>query len=300
MSGNSYQIETLTASDFDRWTAFCGEVFGQEPAYFRRHYLADPDRSLDSIFLIRDENQIVSTLRVFHRSAWLGGKAVTVGGIGEVCTRASHRKLGLSGRLMEAALSYIEEKGFDLSLLYSALFEHYGRYGYVPVSAHRKIVCSEGAGCGQSDLRPLGANDLEAMAALYERYSSGGNLALIRSPDYWRSWCSAEMRHPTGLFRGGRLAGYLCYEGSEVTELIGPDDTHDALLSCVPATNGRLDVPIATQTARAALKTYDHTHIMIRLMKPVPAFGETIRHSAELAGRLRAHSGITYQHHDCF
>ena len=300
MAGNSCNVETLTASELDHWAAFCGEVFGSESAYFRRHYMADPDRRVDSIFLLRDNSQIVSTLRVFHRRAWLDGKVVTVGGIGEVSTRASHRKMGLSGRLMETALRYIEEKGFDLSLLYSTLFEHYGKFGYVPVKAYRKIVCSEGVGGSLYDPRPLGANHFEAMAALYERYSSCRNLSLVRSPDYWRAWCPAEMKNPTGLFRNGKLVSYLCFQGSEVTEIIGPDDTHDVLLSCVPAENGRLDVPDATQTVRAVLKTYDLPHIMIRLMKPITAFGETIRHTAELVDCLHTHGGMAFQHHDCF
>ena len=54
----------------------------------------------------------------------------TMGGIGEVSTKEPYRRRGLSGRLLEMAIDYMEAEGMDFSMLFTGSPRHYSRFGW--------------------------------------------------------------------------------------------------------------------------------------------------------------------------
>ena len=300
MTEKPYPIEQLQPAAFDEWVDFCGRNFTVGPAYFRRHFESDPHRDITSIFVIRDKGILVSSVRVFHRQAWLGNRMVKLGGIGEVSTDPAYRGQGLSKQLLEHAVAYMKSRDFDLSLLGTGYFSHYARHGYRQVKAYRKVVPAGTIGIPEVSFRALGEEDFPAMSALYDHYASQYSLSMVRSMDYWRSWCKGEIGHPKGLFRNGRLIGYICEDKGYVQEIIGEPEDHDCLLSVVKGAQGVLNVPGITQTARPVLETSTNECNMILLLRALMVGEQTFASTEKLTAYLNEHGGITHWAQDSF
>jgi predicted N-acetyltransferase YhbS len=298
---DKYKIESLAPDDFEKWVEHCGAVFEDTGCdYFRRHFMADPDRSYESTFLVKDRGEIVSTVRVFHRRIWLGGKALKMGGIGEVSTKPSHRSLGLSGRLLNASINYMEINGFDISLLGTSLSGHYSKHGYVTVNECWKTLIADNGVNESYDFRSLTPADYPAMSALYDKYAPLYNLTMVRSMEYWNSWCRGEMKNPVGLFINGCLEGYICSDRGFVSEIICAPSMADMLLSSVKCENGKLVCPGITPTAREVIDEKEIPHLMIRLIKPAEVFDRTFTQTADLADYINKHGGATIWMQDGF
>ena len=69
-------------------------------------------------FVIRDEGRIVSHLTVAFRDIRLGEARVTIGGIGEVATDATHRGRGHAGHVLDAAIAHLRGSLAEFALLY--------------------------------------------------------------------------------------------------------------------------------------------------------------------------------------
>lgn len=293
-------IETLAPGDFDEWVEHCGSVFDDGPAYFRRHFLADPHRDFGAVFVAKEDGQIVSTVRVFRREVWLGGRAYKMGGIGEVSTNAEYRRRGLSGMLLDRAVAYMEEQGFALSSLGAGYFSHYEKHGYLQVRQYWKTVSGEQVYASQADIRPLNADNYRDMCALYDKYSRAHNFSVLRSLEYFRSWSSVEMKNPLGLFRSGRLAGYICCEGNLVTELIADGADHEALLCAAVPQGNIINVPSFAKTKRRPAGEWFDDYMMIRVNSPVECGGEVFTETARLAAYLNENGGIRMWRSDGF
>ena len=299
-----YIIETLDPKDFDEWVGHCAAVFGFDGAaeYFRRHFMCDPHRDYGSVFIIKAGGKIVSTVRVFRREVYLGGKIYKMGGVGEVSTNPEYQRRGLSYKLMAAATEYMQANGFYLSMLGTGYYGHYEKHGFRQVKHYSKVVS---AGCEPvaADIRPLTAADYGHMAELYAKHCAGLNCCMVRTGEYWQQWCAAELKNPHGCFDGGKLTGYICYDGGWVSEIIAPDAAVcDCLLSAVKAEKGELVLPKHVETARKLLREGTDDNTMVCLYKPIKieAGGLVLEDTAALVDWLNANGGIMQWSHDGF
>lgn len=271
----NYPVETLPPQDFDEWVDHCGSIFEVGPAYFRRHFVADPHNDYNSVFIIRnEERKIISTVRVFHREVYIGGKIYKMGGIGEVSTNPAYRRLGLSSKLLDCAAVYMKENNFDLSMLGTGYFSHYAKHGFMQVNSYGKVVSSDlKTGLAESaDIRPLNAENFHDMAMLYNKYCSKLNCCIVRAKSYWQSWCKEEIKNPHGLFKENKLAGYICFDGSWVTEVaadVNNNNDIDILLSAVKSDDGKIGIPAFVKTERKIIGEDFHNGTMICVYKPI-------------------------------
>lgn len=297
-----YAVETLKPEDFDEWVNHCGSIFDVGPAYFRRHFIADPHKDYNSVFIIKGDGQIVSTVRVFHRQVYIGGKIYKMGGIGEVSTNPEYRKRGLSGKLLDTAVEYMKNNGFAVSLLGTGYFSHYAKHGYVQVNDYSKYVSGEAkySGNGEYDIRQLNPDNFHDMSVLYEIYSKDLNFPIVRNKEYWKTWCAGEIKNPRGLFRNGRLVGYICFDGNRVTELIAAKEDHDILLSAVFPQDNRIRIPLVASTKRELLKSNTDNSSMINLFQPVEIAGKIYSATEELVEYLNNNGGIIHWSQDHF
>ncbi|MCL1859622.1 MAG: GNAT family N-acetyltransferase [Oscillospiraceae bacterium] len=269
-----YKVELLSPNDFDEWVEHCGSVFVETgAAYFRRHFVADPHKDYNAVFIIKsEENKIISTVRVFHRQVYIGGKIFKMGGIGEVSTNTNYRRLGLSSKLLDAATDYMIENNFDLSMLGTGYFSHYAKHGFMQVKFYNKTVVGHddpGVPSNLSDIRPLNPENFHDMAMLYNKYCVNLNCCIVRTKEYWQSWCAGEIKNPHGLFKNGKLAGYICFGGGWVSEIVADENDHDILLSAVKPDDGKISVPKFVKTSREVLGEETHNHNMICVYKPI-------------------------------
>jgi len=302
MNKKNYVVETLNHEDFDEWVNHCGSIFDVGPAYFRRHFIADPHKDYNSVFIIKDDGQIISTVRVFQRQVYIDKKIYKMGGIGEVSTNPDYRRLGLSGKLLDAAIDYMKENDFRISSLGTGYFSHYAKHGFVQVNQYIKHVSGDFKynGSGEHDIRPLNPSNFHDMSALYEVYSKELQLPVVRDKDYWKTWCAGEIKNPHGLFRNGRISGYICFEDNNVTELIAAKEDHDILLSAIIPHDNTISVPLFTHTKREIWETETHDDVMINLLREIEIDGTVYSTTEELVEYFNNNGGIVHWSQDSF
>lgn len=163
--------------------------------------------------------RVVGSVRVFHRKIYLGGEAVSMGGIGEVCTREEHRGEGIARRLLAMAVEYMRSQGITVSSLHAGpavagLYESLG-YRDVPVSLSSRSWESLLELCERLDPGPAPGNPVfetlygggapprrlpwEQMAVLHAAYTRHYNGCVARGTKgeqaeaYWRQWALPGM-----------------------------------------------------------------------------------------------------------
>jgi len=270
----NYTVETLHPDNFDEWVQHCGSIFSVGPEYFRRHFVADPHKDYNSVFVIKsEEGKIISTVRVFHRQVYIGGKIYKMGGIGEVSTNVNYRRLGLSYKLLDAAENYMRKNDFALSVLGTGYFSHYAKHGFMQVNYYTKTVTGN-LTVEPSDIRKLTPENFHDMAMLYNKYCANLNFCVVRTKEYWQSWCKGEIKNPHGLFRDNKLIGYICFHDDSVTEIVGDENNYDILLSAVKPSDGKINAPEFVKTSREVLDTDCNSSHMICVYKQIDADGK--------------------------
>lgn len=292
-------VETLVPADLDEWINHCGSIFSVGPAYFRRHFVADPDKCCESVFIIRNEGAIVSTVRVFCRHIYIGGKIYKMGGVGEVSTNPDFRARGYSYALLNAACDYMRENKYTVSMLGTGLFAHYAKHGFVQVNTYTKSIEANHCASANSDIRRLNPDKFGDMSLLYNKYAAY-NGAIVRSVEYWNSWCAGEIKNPHGLYKNGKLCGYICYDGNNVTEIAASEEDYGALLTVVPAEGNIIKIPSFVNVKNKLTEEHTNSSMMINLFNPVEIHGVTYKTSAELAEYFNANGGIMLWAQDHF
>lgn len=216
------EFRALKESEMDAWFDHCALVFNQHNdfeasrQYFMNHWYNDPWRERHGILVAVEAGEILSTVRVFHRRIYLGGETFTMGGIGEVSTKAPYRRQGLSGRLLEMAIDYMEAEGMDFSMLSTGTPRHYSRFGWEEVATYWRQAEVEPLRC--EAVRVVNLQDpkeLQRVMNLYHLYSCRLNGPIVRDRrDYWQDWVRTEITR--GWFPDGRGRGWVLVEGAEI------------------------------------------------------------------------------------
>ncbi len=220
------EIRSLQPSELDAWFDFIARVFDVDRAYFVRHWQNDPYRRVDAIRVALVDGRVASTLRVFPRRIYLAGQAVSMGGIGEVCTDEAYRGRGLSGLLLQDAIRFMEEEGIALSLLFASYHSHYGKYGWqvVPMPVGITTMGASDLETRPADL-PADAGQLRALHAAYAPQHDG---AIVRDHlDYWTGWVPGEWKRAVTIHQNGRITAYLAVNWTGPTELSVEDFAAD-------------------------------------------------------------------------
>lgn len=170
--------------------------------------------------------KVASGLTIVDRKMHLGKRAVRIGGIAGVSTVREYRRKGYSRSVMEHALKWMRENGFNMSALFG-IPEYYYRYGYhVFMGEHRASVKLRNLHRFVSSSLPGG--DIEAtivdspsvhsteIAEIYERHNADRPGSIVREPGVWKGFrkgISWEHEPKTLVVeRGGEVVGYAAIE----------------------------------------------------------------------------------------
>lgn len=187
---------TLRPAELTAWYAHCQSVFQEEDAdYFRKHYERDPDAASELIFVAADQNAIVSSVRVFVRKVWLGGRLISMGGIGEVGTKPSYRRRGIAAALLDLAITAMEDRRLPLSILFGNE-PIYSRKGWRFCSvAHTQANASELPALPEgAAMRPFMETDLPYLMGMYDMTAARMDGTVFRTEDYWHRWALPHLR----------------------------------------------------------------------------------------------------------
>jgi len=217
--------------ELDAWLDLCATCFAPRcRGYFADHYKTDPSKDSSLVFVAVDAGQIVGSIRVFSRMMnVLGHGPIPMGGIGEVCTRESHRGKGVQSGLMKMAIEAMEKRNFSISLLFAApaAIGMYNKFGFNAVPQVR--VCEtwkktaldaavkdwphEVQSIPDERLRKDGVPNL--MSSLHAKTMESLTGPVVRTQEYWSSWVGQseealpEMLAVTSAAADGSARAYL-------------------------------------------------------------------------------------------
>lgn len=203
------EFRHITINELKEWTEFCGQIFPVGPEYFMRHYQNDPYKDINGIFIAKDETGMASSVRVFTRYLRIKGTIIKVGGIGEVCTKESHRALGLSAKLLNMAIEYMNLNDMPLSILHTGSNHHYSKLGWFAACSDykvfilRKSELKEGYTCTKACDK-----DFPFLKALYEEYAHTLGPVFVRSDEYYETWVKSELKNTYVLKKDNQIVSY--------------------------------------------------------------------------------------------
>jgi len=221
------EIRTLKIEEMEAWFDHCmycfnkGEYNYEYRQLFVNHWTNDPWRDLDSILAAFEDNEILSTVRVFHRNIYFNGEEVSMGGIGEVCTKPAYRGRGLSTKLLEAAIHLMEERKIKISMLSTGLYSFYARLGWKEITLYEKTVDLTGKCRENPNIHPVDFDkDCVQLMKIHKEYNNRLNGPVVRYEEpYWKNWVKNK-QHVTHLIwenDEGRATAYILGEEKNST-----------------------------------------------------------------------------------
>ena len=194
--------------------------------YWRDGVPADPTYQPSNQRVLEVDGKIVGQVLIVDRTLAVGVARLRVGGLSGLAVAPESREQGHAEALMQDALSYMNKQRYDLSLVHAAE-GFYLRYGYAPVwPLYSLKITVEDATRLASPLRvrPLAADDVPAVMALYESVALTRVGSFVRSEPYWR-WRLARLRRLRVATDGeGNVRGYLLADApTEVREAVAAD-----------------------------------------------------------------------------
>ncbi len=222
------QYRVLDPREYPQAVRLWVSIFGVESEFFTS--LLESRSIEDNISVAAVEgDEIVASVHVFVREIRdRDGRPLKVGGIGSVSTLDSHRKQGLSGKLIQLAIEKMAEAGCVWSYLGTGKNNHYARYGYRTVGTRSfRGVLNQTTAPQIGEVRPVDNALLSQMAVLHDNTFGDRPMAMVRSPQNWQSASHYRLtRHGVKLhvvMSEGELTSYLVaqHEPDAVTLIEG-------------------------------------------------------------------------------
>jgi predicted acetyltransferase len=167
----------------------------------------------------------ISGLAIWHMPMRIGGAGVLMGGIGGVWTHEKHRMKGLATVVMDDSVAWMDEHGFDISVLFG-IPDFYWRWGFITtLGASSVAVPTRHAEnvektCG---VRKYRESDLDAAMKIYNEQNARRTASVIRRRPGWIPWRkSSHWGVPPLLFSftdRGRLVGVAAYDSLRDNEV---------------------------------------------------------------------------------
>jgi len=165
--------EGISREAYSRWTqGQMGTPWGR--AHLRRVALIEDDR-------------ILCSAKDYRFTAHVGGRLVSVLGIGAVFTPLEVRGRGHARALLEALMAEARAQGCEMGLLFSeigsAYYEALGFRALARPSYEIEVLRGPRAGAPATLVRSAESSDLDALAEISARHREGAAFALDRTPD---------------------------------------------------------------------------------------------------------------------
>ena len=298
-------FRALHEHEIEKWLDFISsEIFTKVPReYFANQWYTDPDREAAGVFAAFDEHgDILSSLRVFRRSIYIGGETVLGGGIGSVGTKAEYRGQGLCSRLFELCTEYMLNSGICYSWLLCG--EHnegfYNRFAYHKIPFQRNIAeVGEGKSLpqGLSVRRAVFPEDIEYLAQMHAQFSGSMNGSVVRGRAYWEQWVPT-FKHGSYHLVEDAAQLPIAYanienelDGKQIFifdygYMAGNSAVFDALISATALAHGRDDLQVVYQSVIASdlpvTGQREMCCVMVKLISPFSIGNILVSTAAEL------------------
>ena len=177
---------------------------------------------LEGVRTIARGGELVGGLVLLPLGQWLGGRSVSMAGIGSVAIAPHWRGQGAAAFLMKSVLREARDRGFALSTLYPATQRLYRQVGYEQAGSYGtwEVALSSIGSLGNSlgdrlSVRPLDpTHDRSSLAAIYHRQAATENGWLDRSELLWHCALTTELTQPAKVYELGQGEGYVALKTS--------------------------------------------------------------------------------------
>jgi predicted acetyltransferase len=202
---------------------------------------------------LRINEEVVSSLFVTDYQLRIGPVKVNMAGIGAVSTKEAHRMKGYSRRLLEDTMEYLQNRDYDVSMLFG-IPDFYSKFQYIACMAeHQLIIQTKTPGILSNHrsfskdltIRKMEQEDIDSVIELYNHNHDQrkSTCSPVRYKEYFKSFLKGVqhgqqadcfiLEDPTALL-GARVLGYAAYDqvepGFHVVEVESRDDRFFPLL----------------------------------------------------------------------
>lgn len=188
-----------------------------EGSFFEDLILGASSLPLENTLLVTGET-LIGALQVYERQMYVGGQKLWIGGLGNVFVLPEHREEGYGGALLEATTTFLEEKGYAVSLLTTHIPEFYETYGWDVLPSVRARIQSPPSVSSSTAVQfdPADADVLGEVADAYVSQHRSTDGMLVRYRNYWRNHVLANERNHVGVHsRDGTVVGYCIWRETE-------------------------------------------------------------------------------------
>lgn len=300
------EIRSLKSDELEKWFDHCSNVFVQTPRqYFVNHWNNDPWKNLNTIFVAVENDNILSTVRIYIREVCIDGRKMKLGGIGEVSTIPEARKMGLSTVLLNKAIEYMEQNNINISLLFGT-HPNYSKLGWKFLDVYSKISNIDNYK-NLYNIRKVNFNDdAKELNDVYKKYTADFNGVLIRDDDfYWTNWVNSESEHFFAAEDNkGNIIGYMslsCENKIPVVKDFAMKKEHEnifeelASYSCNKlSTYSEIEYPAVINSSLGVKDYKKNTYYMVRLISPFELNNKMITSTDDLINLLNGEKNTSH------
>ena len=213
------EIRGATEGDVAEIVDLAATVFVTEsrPRYASQHYEDSSYKTHQSRVCVVD-GKIVSHVRVSERAMRIGSKVVKLGGIGMVATLEEHRHRGYASALMQDAVDYMRDRGYDLGMLLTSIQPFYAQFGWAAFPQTTFELELRGKKSFESSpwtVRPFDEDrDLPQVIQVYNDHNRERSGTIARTEQHWRDSYARQVGLPPTLVaeRDGAIGAYANVE----------------------------------------------------------------------------------------
>ena len=201
-------IRPATRDDVERVIALRTQAFNINE-HGRDSMRKDP--RVEEVRVAEVDGSVAGTARAISFAHFFGGRAVEAAGISGVAVAAEARGRGVGTTMMRELLKELRPR-MPISTLYPATVPIYRStgYGFGGVRTFWKTRLDALPHTGPLSASPFTDDDIDDVNDAYERFASGTNGLVRRSPDWWQRRVFADWENRI-VYR------YLVREGGDVT-----------------------------------------------------------------------------------
>ncbi len=164
----------------------------------------------------------VSRVTIIEYQMRIGSSLVKMGGIAGLETRKEHRMKGYARALMSDSVKYMQDEGFDISMLFG-IPDFYPKFGYsTALASHRVSICTRDAEKAprRYETREFQEGDCDAVLRIYHDNNATRTCAVLRTRKDWRGFKKGtRYGEPAKAFvvedRSGEVIGYAAFDYSK-------------------------------------------------------------------------------------
>lgn len=178
------RIRPATADDVERVIALRTQAFNIDE-HGRDSMRKDP--RVEEVRIAELDGKVAGTARAIPFAHFFGGRAVEAAGISGVAVAAEARGKGVGAMMMRELLGELRRRA-PISTLYPATVPVYRNtgYGFGGVRTFWKARLDALPQDGSLTASPFTDDDVDEVNDAYERFASGTNGLVRRSPDWWQ------------------------------------------------------------------------------------------------------------------